>query len=308
LRVRASEDRPAAPAVSKFAAIEDWNSTEWLEQLRLCDEAADSANFLRRHRSTWEIGQLLYAAALVAPPERTSRLRFVLPAQNSLAVYAARRYPVVEILAAGGTQRVPAEGLWPHPGLPHPPASVVMLPGAADDPMAEGTADLVIVPQNAVLASGLAGFAMMLERLDAMLPVGGTLLFAAEVVIAGPAATDRLPAQLAADGALQQLIADCTGWTSVGDSDWSLGEATIDRLALAGTPSESEPHFVIKIGELWSTTAVWGWRKAAATSAEGWEQLGERLSPFLAPGTSAARPRSWLGRGARRQLRVMLGG
>jgi hypothetical protein len=183
-----------------------------------------------------------------------------------------------------------------------------MLPGAADDPIAEGTADLVIVPQNAVLASGLAGFATMLERLDAMLPVGGTLLFAAEVVIAGPAATDRLPAQLAADGALQQVIADCTGWSSVGDSDWSLGEATIDRLAVTGTPSENEPHFVIQIGELWSATAVWGWRKAAVTSAGGWEQLADRLFPFLDPGSSAARPRSWLGRGARRQLRVMLGG
>ena len=183
--------------------------------------------------------------------------------------------------------------------------------------------DLIVLPQNAVLAAGLAGFAATLERLDAMLPVGGTLLFAAEIVVAGPAATDRLPAQLAADGRLQQLVSECTGWTLTGDSDWSLGGATLDRLAVAGTPSEREPHFVIQIGDLWSATGVWAWRKTAATPLEGWARLHERLAHFRTPGgdssasgtlggktpgSDAPRQRGWFGRGARRQLRVMLGG
>src|SRR5205085_1891509 len=55
LRVRTNTDRRSPTALSKFADIEDWNRAEWLEQLRLCDEAAQSTNFLQRHRSTWEI-------------------------------------------------------------------------------------------------------------------------------------------------------------------------------------------------------------------------------------------------------------
>jgi hypothetical protein len=317
LRVRANTDRRRPPALSKFADIEDWNRTEWLEQLRLCDEAAQSANFFQRHRSTWEIGQLLYAASIAAPPEQTGRVRLVLDAQDSFAVYVARQYPVVEILAAAGAPRDAAQRLWPHPELPHPPGRVTVLQGAAD-PRLYDPADLVVVPQNAVLAAGLTGFVPTLERLDAMLPVGGTLLFAAEIVIAGPAATDRIPAQLAADGRLQQVVVECTGWTTAGNSDWSLGEATLDRLAVAGTPSERAPHFVIQTGDLWSTTGVWAWRKAVATPREGWAKLHERLAQLLdpggdtaasdTPGTEATRQRGWFGRGARRQLRVMLGG
>src|SRR5205823_7942488 len=225
--------------------------------------------------------------------------------------------------AAAGAPEDAAAKLGPHPELPHPPARVNVLRGAVDDPRAYGPADLIILPQNTVLAGGLAGLAPTLERLDAMLPVGGTLLFAAEILVAGPAVADRLPAQLAADGRLQQLVSECIGWTPAGDSDWSLGEATLDRLAVAGTPSEREPHFVIQIGDLWSTTGVWAWRKTAATPLQGWARLHERLAHFLTaggdssasgtpdgeiPGSDAPRQRGWFGRGARRQLRVMLGG
>ena len=323
LRVRTNTDRRSPTALSKFADIEDWNRAEWLEQLRLCDEAAQSTNFLQRHRSTWEIGQLLYAASMAAPPQQTGRVRLILNAQDSFAVYVARQYDAIEILAAPGACADAGQKLWPHPELPHPPARVTILRGAADDLRAYDPADLIVLPQNAVLAAGLAGFAPTLECLDAMLPVGGTLLFAAEIVVAGPAATDRLPAQLAAGGRLQQLVSECTSWTPAGDSDWSLGEATLDRLAVAGTPSEREPHFVIQIGDLWSTTGVWAWRKTAATPLEGWARLHERLAHFLTPGgdssasgtlggktpgSDAPRQRGWFGRGARRQLRVMLGG
>jgi hypothetical protein len=247
----------------------------------------------------------------------------ILDAADSFAVYIARQYDAIEILAGPGACADADQKLWPHPQLPHPPARVTVLRGSADDLRAYDPADLIILPRNAVLAAGLAGFASTLERLDAMLPVGGTLLFAAEIVVAGPAATDRLPAQLAADGRLQQLVSECTSWTPAGDSDWSLGEATLDRLAVAGTPSEREPHFVIQIGDLWSTTGVWAWRKTAPTPLEGWARLHERLARFLSPGgdssagetpggetpdSDAARQRGWFGRGARRQLRVMLGG
>ena len=323
LRVRTNTDRRSPTALSKFADIEDWNRAEWLEQLRLCDEAAQSTNFLQRHRSTWEIGQLLYAASIAAPPQQTGRVRLILDAPDSFAVYIARQYDAIEILAGPGACADAGQKLWPHPELPHPPARVTVLRGATDDPRAYDPVDLIVLPQNTVLAGGLAGLAPTLERLDAMLPVGGTLLFAAEIVVAGPAATDRLPAQLAAGGRLQQLVSECTSWTPAGDSDWSLGEATLDRLAVAGTPSEREPHFVIQIGDLWSTTGVWAWRKTAATPLEGWARLHERLAHFRTPGgdssasgtlggqtpgSDAPRQRGWFGRGARRQLRVMLGG
>lgn len=306
--VRPNRERPAVPPLSKFADIEDWNRSEWLEQLRLCDEATESANFFRRHRSTWEIGQLLYAASVAAPPQQARRVRLVLTAQSSLSVYVARRYPIVELLAADGAAAAGSEGFWPHPGLPHPPACVTVLPGTTDEPVASGLADLIILPESAILARGMAGLAATVECLDAMLPVGGTLLFAAEVVIAGPPAADRLPARLAANGLLQQLIAECTGWAPIGDSEWTLGEATLDRLAVAGTPSEREPHFVIQIGDLWSTTAVWAWRKAAATRPDGWERLHGHLAAIVTAGIEAPPQRGWFGRGARRQLRVMLGG
>jgi len=125
-------------------------------------------------------------------------------------------------------------------------------------------------------------------------------LFAADVVIAGTPAADRLPAELAANGLLQELIANCTGWSPAGDSDWSLDEATLDRLAVSGTPGEREPHFVIQIGELWSTTAVWAWRKSDVTQPEGWAKLKRRLGTYIAGENGAPRQRGWLGR-ARRQ-------
>src|SRR5207237_7639229 len=116
------------------------------------------------HRSTCEIGQLLYAASMAAPPQQTGRVRLILDAPDSFAVYIARQYDAIEILAGPGAYADAGQKLWPHPELPHPPARVTILRGAANDPRAYDPVDLIVLPQNAVFAAGLAGIASTLAR------------------------------------------------------------------------------------------------------------------------------------------------
>ncbi|MBV9858659.1 MAG: hypothetical protein JO038_00930 [Alphaproteobacteria bacterium] len=274
-----------SPPGSKFASLEDWDKPAWARHLTLIAEAAETANSLSRHRSTWELVQLLYAVAEADPDQKMQRVRVVLPARHNLPAHLSRIYPWVQVIAAGGRRAAHSREVWPpSPGLPYDPARIRVEDRdrvlAAFDPV-----DLVILPDNAVLAHELAGLPEVLEQLDCSLAIGGAIVFAAETVIAGPGASDRLPGALLAQGVLERLAAEHTGLVPVGSSDWRISAATLDRLAVAGTDSERRPHFVIQIGDLFSTTAVLSWRKRRTTSSQGWAGFAEALAASL--GTQA---------------------
>ena len=278
LLVRIAEPETAAPPpLSKLAAIEDWNHPNWAAQLLACDEVAASANFFRRHRSTWELVQLCYGATTAAPPSRVRRARVVLPTRHRLAAHLSHIYPCVEVVAAGGARAGRSEEVWPYPGVTYEPARVHVLGGPAA--AAEGgPVELVVLPDNAILAHGIGGLASSLELFDGWLAVGGVMVFATEIVIAGGTADDRLPGELVATGAFEALLAEHTGLAPVGGSDWRLSKETLDCLAVAGSPSESQPHFVVQIGNLLSTTAVWVLQKRTLTRPSAWALFAAELA------------------------------
>jgi hypothetical protein len=278
LLVRVAEPASAAPpALSKLAAIEDWNHPDWAAQLLACDEAAASANFFRRHRSTWELVQLCYGATTAAPPPNVRRARVVLPTRHRLAAHLSHIYPCVEVAAVGGARAGRSEEVWPCPGVTYEPARIHVLGGpaaaAGGDPV-----ELIVLPDNAILAHGIGGLAGSLEMFDGGLAVGGVIVFATEIVIAGGTADDRLPGELVATGGFEALLAEHTGLALVGGSDWRLSEETLDCLAVAGSPSETQPHFVVQIGNLLSTTAVWVLQKRALTRPSAWALFAAELA------------------------------
>jgi hypothetical protein len=265
------------PALNKFAAIEDWDRTEWSAELAACDEAFDSANFFRRHRSTWELVQMLYAARRASPVTGASRAWAVLSTRSSLPVYLSRCYRWVQVTPAGGSRSTQQDQVWPYPGMVYDPDRIRLV-DSPDEEAAGDSFDLIALLDNAILADGITGFVARLEQLDRRLANGGVIIFAAEVVIAGGRADDRLPGAFVAAGSLEALIARYTGLRMIGEADWHMSPATLDRLAIANTPSEHDPHFVIQIGKLFSTTAVWVLCKQAATSRSSWGELAMHFS------------------------------
>jgi len=267
-----------APPLNKFADVEDWDRAEWRDELIAIGEAFESANFYRRHRGTWEIAQILYAARQ-ADVDRVDRARVVLPTRSSLPVYLSHRCRRVEVTPAGGGRCTSPEQVWPYPGIVYDPDRIEVR--QLGEPADSDGFGLILLPDNAVLADGLAGFPYRLEHLDRALASGGVLIFSAEIVIAGGRAPDRLPGRLVASGALEEAFARFTGLRAIGETDWRIGAATLDRIATAGSAGEREPHFVVRIGDLLSTTAVWVLRKDAPTSPAGWAAFAQRLVPQL---------------------------
>src|SRR5438045_7450894 len=100
---------------------------------------------------------------MASPPQQTGRVRLILNAQDSFAVYVARQYDAIEILAGPGACADAGQKLWPHPELPHPPARATVRRGAAHDPRAYHPAGLILRPQNAASAAGLADLATTLQ-------------------------------------------------------------------------------------------------------------------------------------------------
>jgi hypothetical protein len=111
--------------------------------------------------------------------------------------------------------------------------------------------------------------------LEPLLAPDGVLAFAAEVVIAGDSASDRLPGRFVAEGGVEGMIARHAGLKPLGPSDWRISEATLDCLAVAGGSSEREPHFVVQIGRVFSATAVWVLQKQASTQSSAWKGLDD---------------------------------
>jgi hypothetical protein len=113
---------------------------------------------------------------------------------------------------------------------------------------------------------------------DGWLAVGGVMVFATEIIIAGGTADDRLSGELVATGAFEAPLTVHTGLAPVGGSDLRLSKGTVDCLAVAGSPSESQPHFVVQIGNLLSTTAVWVLRKRTLTRPSAWALFAAELA------------------------------
>jgi hypothetical protein len=268
---RKTELSKGRPALNKFAAIEDWDDPEWREALISCDAAFESSEYPRRHRSVWELGQLLHAAGTLVTGGTALA---VLAARNALPVYLSRLLGRVVVAPAGGTRAGSIEEVWPPSQHIYDPRCIDL---CEDDVGLRTSApyQLIVLPDNALLADGVDGLPHRLAALEALLETGGIIAVAVETVIAGDLASDRLPGRFVAQGQVERLIARHTGLRAVGASDWRLSESTLDRLAVAGTPSEREPHFIIQIGRVFSATAVWVLQKTGSTNRSGWENLAK---------------------------------
>ena len=73
-------------------------------------------------------------------------------------------------------------------------------------------------------------------------------------------------------------MAEHTGLAPLGGSDWRMSRETLDCLAVAGSPTERRPHFVVQIDKLLSTTAVWVSRKHTLTNPSAWALFAAKLA------------------------------
>jgi hypothetical protein len=222
------------------------------------------------------LAQLLYAASKALPEGQTASALVVLGSRSSLPAHLLQRVGRVAIAAVEGQ----LANVWPPAGVVYDPTRVDPLEGAGIT-TAEGTYGLIVLPDNVILAEGLTGFPGRLAALEPLLALGGLIMFATEVVVAGDAASDRLPGGFVARGNVERLLMRHTGLRPVGGTDWRISEATFDRQAVAGAPSEQEPHFVIQIGKIFSTTAVWTLRKAGLTPTAAWNDFAREWSTQL---------------------------
>lgn len=264
------------PTANRLATIEDWERPRWVGHLLRNEETAGFGSGLQRHRATWQIGQLLYAVSATGEAGAVKRGRVVLCDRNPLPVYLSRTIPAVEVVAGGCNGDL--DEVWPVTGLAYDPGRIHTAGFAGGLSGDNGTVELLVLPDNAVLAGGVAGFLTTLADCERLLAVGGLLVFAVEVVISDDRADDRLPGGLLASGEFERLVSRCTGLAPEGGSDWRLTPATLDRIAIAGTESERQPHFVVQIGTLLSTTAVLSWRKQRTTTEADWLRLERSLA------------------------------
>ncbi|AWJ93461.1 hypothetical protein Sp245p_26750 (plasmid) [Azospirillum baldaniorum] len=117
----------------------------------------------------------------------------------------------------------------------------------------------VFIPQNTLLIVGLRQADAILRSTVHRLAGDGVIACSVETALDGRGRRDRLtPGRVAA---VMAILAERSGLELCGSRDWSLSDATLDRIAVQGEDSERRPHLVTRDDHGPRTCSVWFLRK-----------------------------------------------
>ncbi len=275
----AASDRSAQDGVafSKLAAVEDWESAGWrVWAERLTREGlgyiVSTYNYFKRSRGVWERAQCLYALEALGALRLDARIAVLSPAPDGLPMFLADRVAHVDAVplkpclfpeAAGDEGTDP----WLRKNrLFDPDHLSVHHAGLASPELASRRWDAVVVTQGGLFADGVGNAVEHVIQLARRLKPGGLLLLSVEVAIQAAAGEDDVTAEDVLG--FCRAVGTCAGFRPVGEIDWSVSDATLDRLARSGTDETARPHFIIAEGGGFRTSSVLCLRRNAAPSSD----------------------------------------
>jgi len=294
------------PALCKLAAAEDWEDPDWFALARRYkvgwatavpvneaddprSDAYDTAyNWFKRSRGVWERTQFLYALHRLGALSPDARALVASTDPDGIYLFLSREVAHVDVVDVGpghaeAARLVAAGALDPWMSLPRlfdPARLHIHHWGEALRPL-DGRVEVVLLPQNTAFTGGPARFAALMAWASDQLAEGGVLAFSSEVVLNPPAPVPwpTLAAAAGPPGGLCDLLVRHTGLVPQSTFDAGLSDATLDRIAVTGTPSADHPHFLRDTAGTLHVTGVWACRKAAQTPAGAWVECAAALFP-----------------------------
>lgn len=259
---------PERVAFSKLAAVEDWESAAWrVWAERLTREGlgyiVSTYNYFKRSRGVWERAQYLYALEALGALRLDARIAVLSPAPDGLYMFLADRVERVDAVPlAPANGRGTAEWLGKN-RLFDPDHLTVHPAGLAAPALASAEWDAVVVTQGALLSDG-SGVSLeraleRLVRLERRLKPGGLVLFSTDLDVVLGAGGEAVTADVLCR--LCGMVQERTKLRLAGGIDWSLSDATLDRVARSGTDEVKRPHFAVVKDENIQITAVLCLRK-----------------------------------------------
>lgn len=255
---------PERVAFSKLAAAEDWESAAWrIWAERLTREGlgyiVSTYNYFKRSRGVWERAQYLYALEALGALRLDARVAVLSPAPDGLYLFLADRVERVDAVPLE-----PANGLgaaeWLAKNRLFDPDHLTVHPaGLAAPALASAEWDAVVVTQGALLPDG-SGLSLeraleRLVRLEHRLKPGGLVLFSTDLDVVLGAGGEAVTADVLCR--FCGMVQERTTLRFAGGIDWSLSDATLDRVARSGTDEAKRPHFaVVKDGGIRITAVL----------------------------------------------------
>ncbi|MBY3757603.1 hypothetical protein GBZ26_20455 [Azospirillum formosense] len=254
---------PEPPLLNKLCAAEDWEDVHWRAVAEEFTRdglpfRASTYAYFKRSRGVWERTHMLYGMGQLGVIGYDARCAVVSRAPDGLGHFLSLRTAGVDVIdlqghGAGWLARRRmrrADRMSILPNLDSP---------AADLAWPNCSWNAVLIPQNTLLAAGLRQADTLLRSTARRLAGGGVIACSVETALDNRGRRNcPAPGRIAA---VMGILADRNGLVSCGGVDWSLSDATLDRIAVRGEDSERRPHLVTRDDHGHRTSSVWFLRK-----------------------------------------------
>ncbi|MDW7555773.1 MULTISPECIES: hypothetical protein [Azospirillum] len=249
---------PGPPLLNKLCAAEDWEDAHWRTVAEEFTRdglpfRASTYAYFKRSRGVWERTHMLYGMGRLGVIGHDARCAVISRAPDGLGHFLSLRTAGVDVIDLQGHEAgwlARRRMRWADRMSIHPdPASL----------SPDRSWNAVFIPQNTLLAAGLRQADSLLRHAARRLVEGGVIACSVETALDRRGRRDRpAPGRLAA---VMRILADRSGLVSCGGVDWSLSDATLDRIAVRGEDSERRPHLVTRDDHGHRTCSVWFLRK-----------------------------------------------
>ncbi|WP_188261097.1 hypothetical protein [Azospirillum tabaci] len=286
----ATAARPdGAPALNKLCAAEDWEDARWLAAAEEFTREglpfrSSTYVYFKRSRGVWERAQMVHGLNVLGRIGSGVRSAVVSDAPDGFGHFLSLRMGGVDVVDVGSAhagggglpEQRPDTDLWLAKRRLYRADRLSIHHGGfqalarAADPW-----DAVVVPQNTLLSGGFDRTVDLLEALDRHLSVGGGVAWSIEIALDGQERDGCLTPSQAVDAAAF-LSGEC-GLQPVGGFDWSISDATLDRVGVIDTGPVNRPHLVTQDDRGLRTCSVWVLRKWHSTPERLWRRVAEAL-------------------------------
>ena len=255
----AAARRPAGPpAFNKLCAAEDWEDARWRAAAEEFTRdglpfRASTYAYFKRSRGVWERAHMLYGMEGLGAIGHDARCAVISRAPDGLGHFLSLRTAGVDIVDLQGH----GSG-WLARRRMRQTDRMSIHPDLASIPL-DRSWNAVFIPQNTLLMGGLRQADAILRDTARGLAGDGVVACSVETALDGRGRRDRpVPGRAVA---VMALLASRSGLELCGSMDWSLSDATLDRIAVQGQDSERRPHLVTRDDHGPRTCSVWFLRK-----------------------------------------------
>ncbi len=249
---------PGPPLLNKLCAAEDWEDVHWRAAAEEFTRdglpfRASTYAYFKRSRGVWERTHMLYGMRQLGVIGYDARCAVISRVPDGLGHFLSLRTAGVDVIDLQGH-----EAGWLARRRMRRADRMSILPDLDSIPP-DRSWNAVFIPQNTLLTVGLRQADAILRSTVHRLAGDGVIACSVETALDGRGRRDRLtPGRVAA---VMAILAERSGLELCGSRDWSLSDATLDRIAVQGEDSERRPHLVTRDDHGPRTCSVWFLRK-----------------------------------------------